>query len=122
MVCVFLQDLKSNVLVCIGALNVYVPVGQIGFESGEQLSLDVAGDSAKTLSFLGNLEGAVDDYDLRHVQRWRRNPHLNFGGPTDFIEISLQKDVRLHSALYAPPLLSPLGYTPKTPVHQKNAL
>ena len=60
--------------------------GQILFISGEQLSLNVAGDSAKTLSVLENMGGAVDDCGLRFVQRWRRSPQNtpDFGGPTDF--------------------------------------
>ena len=61
---------------------------QILFISGEQLSLIVAGDSAKTLSVLGNMGGALDDCGLRFVQKCRR-PHQNtpdFGGQTDFFE------------------------------------
>ena len=42
--------------------------GQILFISVEQLSLNVAGDSAKTLSVLGNMGGVVDDCGLRFVQ------------------------------------------------------
>ena len=59
---------------------------QILFISGEQLSLIVAGDSAKTLSVLGNMGGFVDDCGLRFVQRWRRSPQNtpDFGGPTGF--------------------------------------
>jgi len=34
--------------------------GQILFISGEQLSLNVAGDSAKTLSVLGNMGDVLD--------------------------------------------------------------
>ena len=44
--------------------------GQILFISGEQLSLIVAGDSAKTLSVLGNRGGVDDDCGLRFVQIW----------------------------------------------------
>ena len=60
--------------------------GQILFISGEQLSLNVAGDSAKTLSILGNMGSVVDDCGLRFVQRWRRSPQNtpDFGDPTDF--------------------------------------
>ena len=47
---------------------------QILFISGEQLSLIVAGDSAKTLSVLGNMGGALDDCGLRFVQKCRRPP------------------------------------------------
>ena len=39
--------------------------GTILFISGEQLSLNVVGDSAKTLSVLENIGGAVDDCGLR---------------------------------------------------------
>ena len=42
--------------------------------SGEQLSLNVAGDSAKTLSVLGNMGGVLDDCRLRFVQKCRRPP------------------------------------------------
>ena len=60
--------------------------GQILFISVEQLSLNVAVDSAKTLSVLGNMGGVVDDCGLRFVQSWRRLPQNTpgFGGPTDF--------------------------------------
>ena len=62
--------------------------GQILFISGEQLSLNVAGDSAKTLSVLGNMGGVLDDCGLRFVQKCRRPPQNtpDFGGPTDFFE------------------------------------
>ena len=58
------------------------------------------------------------------IQMWRRPPQNtpDFGGPTDFFEISLKKDpagVRLYSALYAPPLLFPLGYTPRSIENQR---
>ena len=57
--------------------------------SGEQLSLNVAGDSAKTLSVVGNIGGALDDCGLRFVQMCRRPPQNtpDFGGLTDFFEI-----------------------------------
>ena len=44
-----------------------------------------------------------------------------FGGSNGFFEKIPEKTagVRLYSAL-APPLLFPLGYTPKTPEHQKD--
>ena len=42
--------------------------------SGEQLSLNVAGDSAKILSVLGNVGDVLDDCGLRFVQKWRRPP------------------------------------------------
>ena len=42
------------------------------FISVEQLSLNVAGDSAKTLSVLGNMGGVLDDCGLRFVHKWRR--------------------------------------------------
>ena len=60
--------------------------GQILFISGEQLFLIVAGDSAKTLSVLGNMGGALDDCGLRFVQKCRRPPQNtpDFGVPTDF--------------------------------------
>ena len=48
--------------------------GQKGFISGEQHSLNVAGDSAKTLSVLRNMGGVVDDFGLRSVQMRRRPP------------------------------------------------
>ena len=43
--------------------------GQILFISGEELSLIVAGDSAKTLSVLGNMGDVLDDCRLRFVQK-----------------------------------------------------
>ena len=57
--------------------------GQILFISGEQLSLNVADDSAKTLSVLGNMGGVLDDCGLRFVQKCRRPPKkkTDFGGP-----------------------------------------
>ena len=56
--------------------------------SVERLSLNVADDSAKTLSVLGNMGGALDDCRLRFVQKYRRPPQNTpaFGGPTDFSE------------------------------------
>ena len=45
--------------------------------SGEQLSLNIVDDSAKTLSVLGNMRGALDDYRLRFVQKCRRPPLHN---------------------------------------------
>ena len=46
--------------------------GQILFISVEQLSLNVADDSAKTLSVLENMGGFLDDCGLRFVQKcWR---------------------------------------------------
>ena len=58
--------------------------------SGEQLSLNVAGDSAKTLSVLGNIGDALDDCGLRFVQKCRRPPQNtpDFGGLTDFFSKS----------------------------------
>ena len=57
--------------------------GQVLFISVEQLSLNVSGDSAKTLSVLGNMGGVLDDCGLRFVQMWRRPPQNtpDFGGP-----------------------------------------
>ena len=51
--------------------------------SGEQLSLNVVDDSAKTLSALGNMGGALDDCRLRFVQKCRRPPQNTpyLGGP-----------------------------------------
>ena len=43
--------------------------GQILFISVEQLSLNVADDSAKTLSVLGNMGDVLDDCCLRFVQK-----------------------------------------------------
>ena len=62
--------------------------GQIPFISGEQLFLIVAGDSAKTLSVLGNMGDSLDDCLLRVLQMCRRPPqkYPRFGGPTDFSE------------------------------------
>ena len=62
--------------------------GQILFISVEQLSLNVAGDSAKTLSVLGNMGGVVDDCGLRFEQMRRRPPQNtpDFGSSTDFFE------------------------------------
>ena len=48
--------------------------GQILFISVEQLSLNVAGDSAKTLSVLENMGGVLDDCLLRFAQKCRRRP------------------------------------------------
>ena len=50
---------------------------------GEQLSLNIAGDSAKTLSIQGNMEGVLHDFGLRFVQKCRRSPQNtpDFGGP-----------------------------------------
>jgi len=63
--------------------------GQILFISGEQLYLNIAGDSAKTLSVLANMGGVLDDCGLRFVQMWRRPPQNtpDFWGPTDFSKI-----------------------------------
>ena len=57
--------------------------------SGKQLSLNVAGDSAKTLSVLENMGDVLDDKGLRFVQIWRRPPQNtpDFWGPTDFSKI-----------------------------------
>ena len=57
--------------------------GQILFISVEQLSLNVADDSAKTLSVLGNMRDALDDCLLRFVQKCRRPPQNtpDLGGP-----------------------------------------
>ena len=57
--------------------------GQILFISVEQLSLNVAGDSAKTLSVLGNMGGVLDDCGIRFMQMCRRPSQNNpdFGGP-----------------------------------------
>ena len=56
--------------------------------SVERLSLNVADDSAKTLSVLGNMGDALDDCLLRFLQMCRRPPqkYPRFGGPTDFSE------------------------------------
>ena len=48
--------------------------GQILFISVEQLSLNVADDSAKTLSVLGNMGDVLDDCRLRFLQMCRRPP------------------------------------------------
>ena len=48
--------------------------GQILFISVEQLSLNVADDSAKTLSVLENMGDALDDCLLRFLQMCRRPP------------------------------------------------
>ena len=45
---------------------------QILFISVEQLSLNVADDSAKTLLVLGNMGGVLDDCRLKFVQKYRR--------------------------------------------------
>ena len=57
--------------------------GQILFISVEQLSLNVADDSAKTLSVLGNMGDSLDDCRLRFVQKCRRPPQNtpDLGGP-----------------------------------------
>ena len=46
----------------------------ISATSGEQLSLNVADDSAKTLSVLGNMGDFLDDCRLRFLQMCRRPP------------------------------------------------
>ena len=68
--------------------------GQILFISVEQLSLNVAGDSAKTLSVLGNMGDALADCLLRFLQMCRRPPqkYPRFWGPTDFFKILPKKD------------------------------
>jgi len=68
--------------------------------------------------------GVLDDCRLRFVQMWRRPPQNtpDFGGPTDCFEILPKKDpagVGLYSALYDPPLLFPLGYTPRSFENQR---
>ena len=80
---------------------------QILFISVEQLSLNVADDSAKTLSVLGNMGNFLDDCCLRFLQMWRRPPqkYPRFWGPTDFSKKIPEKDpagVRLYSALLLP--------------------
>ena len=79
-----------------GAAKLRVGLGQNGqilFISGEQLSLNVAGDSAFTLSVLGNMGGVLDDCSLRFVQKCRRPPQntCDFGGPTDFFRNITEK-------------------------------
>ena len=56
--------------------------GQILFISVEQHSINVAGDSANTLSVLGNMGGVLDDCG-GFVQKCRRLPQNtpDFGGP-----------------------------------------
>ena len=56
---------------------------QILFISVEQLSLNVADDSAKTLLILRNMGDALDDCRLRFVQKCRRPPQNtpDLGGP-----------------------------------------
>ena len=67
--------------------------GQILFISVEQLSLNVAGDSAKTLSVLENMGGALDDCRLRFVQKCRRSPQNTPDlGSNEFFKILPQKD------------------------------
>ena len=58
--------------------------------SGEQLSLNVAGDSAKTLSVLGNM-GVFSMTVASDLCRSAGAPPQNtpdFGGPTDFQNIT----------------------------------
>ena len=80
--------------------------GQILCISVEQLSLNVADDSAETLSVLGNMGDAFDDCRLRFVQKCRRPPQNtpDFGGPTDFFE----KFLLNHHPELAPPGLPDL--------------
>ena len=68
--------------------------GIILFISVEQLSLDVAGDSAKTLSVLENMGGVLDDCGLRLVQKCRRPPskYPRFWGSNGFFEKLPKKD------------------------------
>ena len=67
---------------------------QIIFISVEQLSLNVADDSAKTLSVLRNMGDSLDDCLLRFLQMCRRPPqkYPRFWGPTDFFKILPKKD------------------------------
>ena len=67
---------------------------QILFISVEQLSLNVADESAKTLLVLGNMGDFLDDCRLRFLQMCRRPPqkHPRFWGPTDFFKILPKKD------------------------------
>jgi len=69
--------------------------------------------------------GVVDDCGLRFVQRRHPSKYPRFWGSNGLFRKNTGKKaagVRLYSALYALPLLFPLGYTPKTPEHQKSAL
>ena len=80
---------QTEVAYICGATKLRVGLGQNGqilFISVEQLSLNVADDSAKTLSVLENMGGALDDCRLRFVLKYRRPPQNtpDFGGPTDF--------------------------------------
>ena len=67
--------------------------GQILFISVEQLSLNVADDSAETLSVLENMGDALDACVLRFLEMCRRPPqkYPRFGGPTDFFKILPKK-------------------------------
>jgi len=74
--------------------------GQILFISVEQLSLNVAGDSAKALSVLGNMGGVLDDCGLRFLQKCRRLPQNtpDLGVQRIFFKILPKKDpYRNHS-------------------------
>ena len=69
--------------------------------SGEQLFLNVAVDSAETLSVLGNMGGVLDDLGLRSVQMCRRPPQNtpDFGVQRIFSKIFLLN----HNPELAPP-------------------
>ena len=94
--------------------------------SVEQLSLNVAGDSAKTLSVLGNMGGVLDDCRLRFVQMCRRPPqkYPRFWGPTDFFKILPKKDpYRNHtkSINQGAKLCSRMSHTPTYPAPSKSS-
>ena len=63
--------------------------------SGEQLSLNVAGDSAKNLSVLENMGGVLGECGLRFVQKCRRPPQKY----TRFRESQFRKKNHGHAAL-----------------------
>ena len=88
------------------------------FISGEQLSLNVAGDSANTLSVLVNMGGVLDDCGLRFVQMRRRPPQNtpDFGVQRIFRNIT-GKGPRWRSIILGPiwpPFENLLGYTPRS--------
>ena len=67
--------------------------------SGEQLFLNVADDSAQTLSVLGNMGGVLYDCGLRFVQKCRRPPKNtpDVGGPILKEKITGMQPYRNHT-------------------------
>ena len=65
--------------------------------SGEQLFLNVADDSAQTLSVLGNMGNAFDDCCLSFVQKCRRSPQNTPILGSNFEKITGMQPYRNHT-------------------------